>query len=160
MGGIVYKDWGKIIWARTITPRHAPTAWFFMHQRLPVKCRLARFSSQNAGLECALCEAEEEDFDHLFFWCMWAKEYWLAIKQWWPTTIDTSSTRDFMHTLLHLKGPKREKIVTYAIYVAGIYQIWRTRNEMIFAQHLYQYRLSSSSPNAILYRGSLHSIES
>lgn len=73
--------------------------------------------------------------DHLFFSCRWAKEYWQAIKQWWPTTIVTSSTSSFMHSILNLKVSKREKIIAYAIYAAGIYQIWRARNERIFAQH-------------------------
>ena len=129
-------NWSRIIWARTVTPRHATTAWFFMHQRLPVRSRIARFSSQQHGLICSLCETEEEDQDHLFFGCRWAKDYWLTLNSWWPTGIVFSCSNAFIFSLLHLKAPKREKMITYAIAAAGIYQIWRTRNEKTFAHHL------------------------
>ena len=135
LGEMEYKDWSRIIWARAVSPRHATTTWFSIHQKLPFRCRIARFSAQHVGLECTLCEEAEEDMDHLFFSCRWAKDYWQAIKQWWPTTIVTSSTSSFIHSILNLKGPKRQKTIAYAIYAAGIYQIWRARNEKIFAQH-------------------------
>ncbi|KAJ8433397.1 hypothetical protein Cgig2_028997 [Carnegiea gigantea] len=128
-----YSSWGSTGFLFVSTELHHEI-YAYGPQKLPVRCRIARFSTQNAGLECALCEEEDEDMDHLFFSCRSAKEYWQAIKQWSSTNIVTSSTSSFMHSILNLKGPKREKMIAYAIYTAGIYQIWRARNENIFAQ--------------------------
>ena len=47
-GGVEYKYWSRIIRARIVTPRHATIAWFVMHQKLSVRCRTARFTTQNA----------------------------------------------------------------------------------------------------------------
>ena len=136
LGDKTYMNWSKIIWARTVTPRHATTTWFFMYQRLPVRSRIARFSTQQQGQLCCLCETEEEDHDHLFFGCRWAKEYWNTLNSWWSTGMDVSCTRAFIHSLQHLTVPKRDRMIIYAIAAAGIYHIWRARNEMTFAHHL------------------------
>ncbi|KAJ8435837.1 LOW QUALITY PROTEIN: hypothetical protein Cgig2_003860 [Carnegiea gigantea] len=85
-----------------------------------------------------------------------AKKYWLAIKQWWPTTIVTSSTSNFMHSILTLKGPKKEKMIAHAIYAAGIYQTWRTRNEKTFAQHQLPAQTQFKHTKNTLHRASLH----
>ena len=37
--------WSKIIWTRLSIPRHSLTAWMLMHQRLPVLCRMGRYTN-------------------------------------------------------------------------------------------------------------------
>lgn len=49
----------KIIWARTITPRHAFITWVYIQNRLPTKLRLRRFQPQR-DITCELCHWEEE----------------------------------------------------------------------------------------------------
>jgi len=62
-----YKQWSKVIWARTVIPRHSSTAWFLIHKRLQIRSRMARFMGQNFDKHCAIGGTEEEDIDHLFF---------------------------------------------------------------------------------------------
>ena len=83
LGRLESKDWSKLIQARVVTPRHAFIMWMFMHERLPVKSRLARFTGIITDQTCALCNAAEEDLDHLIFQCEWAKNIWQPIGRWW-----------------------------------------------------------------------------
>ena len=69
LGGLDIKRWSKIVWARTVTPRHAFILWVTMHDKLPVKSRLMRFTNKIDDPTCVLCNAEAEDADHLFFQC-------------------------------------------------------------------------------------------
>ncbi|KAJ8426692.1 LOW QUALITY PROTEIN: hypothetical protein Cgig2_016842 [Carnegiea gigantea] len=123
------------VWARIVTPRHASTTWFFMHQKLPVKCRMARFTTQGIKLKCELCGEAEEDMNHLFFKCKWAREYWQVIHRWLSSSIDTNSMDIFLHSIRKLKGSRGMRMIAYAIIAAVIYQIWRIRNEKIISHH-------------------------
>ena len=76
---IEYKEWSKAIWARTATPRCSSTTWFFFHQKLPVRSKMARFMDQRVEIKCAAYEEAEEDINHLFFRCRWVREYWQQI---------------------------------------------------------------------------------
>ncbi|KAJ8436760.1 hypothetical protein Cgig2_030118 [Carnegiea gigantea] len=67
LGEMEYKEWSKAVWARTATPRHSSTTWFFIHQKLPVRNRMARFMDQRVKIKCAVCEEAKEDINHLFF---------------------------------------------------------------------------------------------
>ncbi|KAJ8427474.1 LOW QUALITY PROTEIN: hypothetical protein Cgig2_021884 [Carnegiea gigantea] len=104
-----YKGWSKVIWAKAVTPRHAFIIWMFMHQRLPVRCRLARFTNKILDKNCAICNEAKEDFDHLFFQCKWAKEFWQHIRYWWHLTMDISNTEGFTKSLLKINKPRGEK---------------------------------------------------
>jgi len=86
-------------------------------------------------MKCDLCDEADEDMDHLFFQCRWARDYWNAIQNWWPSRVGTTSLTRFIQSTKKPKGLKREKMITYAIVTAAIYQIWRTRNEKIFSHH-------------------------
>ncbi|KAJ8429362.1 LOW QUALITY PROTEIN: hypothetical protein Cgig2_033194 [Carnegiea gigantea] len=136
LGDLTYKEWHRVIWARTVTPRHAFIMWILIHHRVPVKSRLARFIAKISDCACVMCNAAEEDSNHLFFQCTWAKQIWQSIGQWWHMHIDISSTDSFKRSLIKLRRPKREQQITYAIAAVVIYNIWRARNEMIFSHHL------------------------
>ena len=47
-------QWDKLIWARTMLPKHSFVVWVFIHNRLPTLYRLSKFSS-HANPHCALC---------------------------------------------------------------------------------------------------------
>ena len=106
-----------------------------MHDKLPVKSRLMRFTNKIDDPACVLCNAEAEDADHLLFQCTWAKDMWQAIRNWWPTTFDISSKEAFARSLTKLKKPRGEKQITYSIAAAVISNIWRARNEKIFSNY-------------------------
>ena len=39
--------WAKLVWARSLIPRHAFITWVFAHRRLPTKVRLSKFQQQD-----------------------------------------------------------------------------------------------------------------
>lgn len=71
-----YKKWSKPVCARTVIPIHSFISWFLIHKRLPVRTKMARFVGQRIQMNYAIYETEEEDINHLFFSCRWAKELW------------------------------------------------------------------------------------
>ncbi|KAJ8428966.1 LOW QUALITY PROTEIN: hypothetical protein Cgig2_003297 [Carnegiea gigantea] len=46
--------WPKLIWARTLIPRHAFILWIFTHHKLPIKARLRKYMMQ-PDIQCSLC---------------------------------------------------------------------------------------------------------
>ena len=46
--------------------RHAFIAWLFMHQRMPIMSRLAKFTEDSTHLTYELCNEAEEDLNHFF----------------------------------------------------------------------------------------------
>ena len=108
MGRLEYKDLNKIIWARAVTLRHAFILWVLMHERVPVMSRLAKFTDKILDKTCAMCNEADEDSNHLFFQCNWAKEFWQRIGQWWHMTVDISNTETFKRSLLKIRRPRGE----------------------------------------------------
>ena len=90
--------WAKAVWARASLPRHSFISWVFMHQKLPVLSRLAKFTSSYQNT-CSMCSREEEDLNHLFFQCSWSKGFWKILQTWWPSSISYLSHQDFLHSL-------------------------------------------------------------
>ena len=133
MGGQRKSPWAKIPWARTVIPRHGPTVWILMQHRLSTKTKLSKFLP-TIDLGCPLCNREEEDAEHLLFRCDYAKEVRTELGKWWQLAVFTADLDQVTDVLCKLRGKSRTAI-TYAIFAAGVYYIWRARNAIAF-QHL------------------------
>ena len=130
-------SWGKLIWSRASIPRHAFIAWVYMQKRLPTKVRLNRFAPR-LDLQCPLCATADEDCTHLFLECSYAKEVWDTLDDWWPIYFRTTqaTNEDWTTCLTRYKGPKAHKLITYAIFTAGVYFIWYARNHRLFKHQM------------------------
>ncbi|KAJ8452547.1 hypothetical protein Cgig2_000136 [Carnegiea gigantea] len=106
--------WGKTIWSRASIPRHAFISWVFVQNRLPTKARL--------------------NSTHLFLECSYATEVWDSLELWWPFSFCNSqpTIESMSASLSRCKGPKAHKHITYAIFTAGVYFIWYSRNHNLF----------------------------
>lgn len=60
--------WHKIVWFSRMIPRHAMILWLAMRKRLSTLDKLAAFGITQRT-RCILCEADEENHEHLFFSC-------------------------------------------------------------------------------------------
>jgi len=134
MGDQSKQKWTRIPWARPVIPRQAFILWLALNHRLPTKVYLNRHIQQQ-DMVCALCKEKEEDDQHLFLTCAYAKEIWTGIKRKWdmPMQGDWSS---LSKKLLSIKC-KAKSHITYAYFAAGIYFIWRARNSTIFQQNMW-----------------------
>ena len=121
--------WAKLVWARSLIPRHAFISWVLAHRRLPTKVRLSKFQQLNTI--CSLCHSEDEDEQHILFTCPYAQEVWRELQEWWtfPKNLAPPMIMDY---LLSTKGHKAHTHISYAIFAAGIYYIWKARNLNIF----------------------------
>ena len=123
------RDRSKLIWNRSIIPRHAFITWLYAQKRLPTKTRLARFTDQSTT--CSICHSGEEDDQHLFFDCEYAQGVWRELENWWQLPSQHSGL-SWELSCLRSKGTQTRSCITYAIFAAGIYYIWHARNKVIF----------------------------
>ena len=104
-----------------------------MQHRLPTKTKLSKFFP-TIDLGCPLCNREEEDAEHPLFRCDYAKEVWTELWKCLQLPVFTGDLDQITDVLCKLRGKSRTAI-TYAIFAAGVYYIWRARNAIAF-QHL------------------------
>ena len=127
--------WASIPWTRTVQSRHGFTVWLLFHHRLPTKVKLSKHIPQQ-DQTCALCNQKDEDDIHLFLRCEFAKEVWDGISKKWQLPITSEDWDIVKHKLGHLKGKLRRSI-SLAYFAAGIYFIWKARNERIFKHQIW-----------------------
>lgn len=72
-GGKVW--WHRLIWAPSIMPKFNFISWLLLKGRLKTKCLLIR-RGMAIDKVCLLCLTQDEDIDHLFFYCSFAKGVW------------------------------------------------------------------------------------
>ncbi|KAJ8419448.1 hypothetical protein Cgig2_023654 [Carnegiea gigantea] len=63
----------------------------------------------------------------------YTKEIWGGISHWWDFPGNTVHLHDLIHSMLNIKG-KVKASISYAIFAAGVYYIWRARNVAPFKQ--------------------------
>ncbi|KAJ8419423.1 hypothetical protein Cgig2_014910 [Carnegiea gigantea] len=119
-------NWTKLVWARTVIPRHSFIAWILINHRLPTRSRLSKFQHLSTTL-CPLCNAVEEDENHLFLTCHYAQTLWTSLQQWWPVPLATD-INSLVHKIRRIKAAPAKNRITYAIFTAIVYYIWRAQN--------------------------------
>ena len=65
--------WAKVLWSRTIIPRHAFILWTFIKHRLPTKQRLSKYSLQ-LDTTCFFYNVPEESDIHIIYECPYAQD--------------------------------------------------------------------------------------
>ena len=128
--------WSNMVWSRIGVPRHSFTAWFFMHQRLPVLSRLGKFL--DIPTVCPLCQHHTETQEHLFFDCPFAKEIWERVQEEWQLKLDVRGRETLILSLRTLKMNRKMRNLVQAMSNAVIYHIWQARNMLLFKQESYQ----------------------
>ncbi|KAJ8419235.1 hypothetical protein Cgig2_013532 [Carnegiea gigantea] len=87
----------KLVWCIALKKDILWVKW--IHTRLPVISRLARFTGDSTHLKCVLCNEANEDLNHLFFQCSWSTNYWRLIQAW---AKEASTHHLCNHISLHL----------------------------------------------------------
>ncbi|KAJ8421500.1 hypothetical protein Cgig2_028520 [Carnegiea gigantea] len=137
---------------KEVIPRHSSTTWILAHGRLPTRVRLNQHIPQGIML-CELCHQEEEDENHLFTECPLAKSVWLELRSWWHIPLPSTEEGNLLFPLVKLKAPKDHRLISYAVFSAGIYNIWHARNMAIFKkQQVPSQQLVCSIKTQIRYR--------
>jgi hypothetical protein len=116
------------LWKSKCTPRVKFFAWLVLVDRLNTKTMLRRrnLSDEDDDDHCVLCPTgTEEDLDHLFFDCPFAKRCWEKIGMYWITSL--SLYPRIAHARQQQNIPFFMEVVTIAAW-----EIWKIRNERVF----------------------------
>ncbi|KAM6547870.1 hypothetical protein CsatB_019546 [Cannabis sativa] len=123
--------WSKEAWSRLNIPKHSVIVWLAMLNRLKTQDRLLKFGMQVQGT-CCLCEMEPETCKHLFFECSVAEQCLQVLKLWLNWFVQTSSLQQLLKWVGKSKLSKFKKGVYTAAIVGLVYNIWKSRNEIIW----------------------------
>ncbi|XP_020220498.1 uncharacterized protein LOC109803368 [Cajanus cajan] len=129
------------IWAKGIPPKVQVLVWQLEADRLPTRDNLllrgVNLEGQNG---CVFCEEGSESSKHLFLLCPKAYAVWVRLYAWWGVSgVLINELRSFCHQYMGLvSGSKGIKRVWSFVWFAGIWQLWKARNENIFKDKLFK----------------------
>ena len=120
-------DWESVVWFGGHVPRHAFHMWVTHLDRLPTISRIAAWD-HNVENSCLLCNAPDENRDHLFLRCRFSERLWKMIIRrlgyqpflfhTWTSLIEWLRMKDYTcPQTLH-------KLAAHAV----IYHLWLERN--------------------------------
>lgn len=64
--------WAKIVWYTNNIPKHSFITWMAMRKALKTLYKLEEWGLRNSSV-CVLCNTEQEDVEHLFLGCYFAR---------------------------------------------------------------------------------------
>ena len=129
--------WSVNIWGRLNIPRHRFIMWLTALQKLQTRAKLWKLKIISEQ-SCCICGCDIEDIQHLFFRCKYSRGCMDRIKTW---LMVSWSYDQFMQILEWVGKRKRwsgfRKQVFSAVLAAGVYHVWKARNEALWAQKLW-----------------------
>ncbi|XP_057809152.1 uncharacterized protein LOC131023626 [Salvia miltiorrhiza] len=125
-------DWGKWIWAPFIPMRRSIVTWRVILGRLATASSLRRSGLVGPGW-CPLCRNANEDIDHLFWDCTFARQIWRSLFGWFR--VDSPLIHDIGSLLLWAMKVQTSKQVVNLWrmgVMSTIWSIWNIRNRVVF----------------------------
>ncbi|XP_074271080.1 uncharacterized protein LOC141595002 [Silene latifolia] len=118
-------NWWKTTWNAMNIPKSSFIYWAVKHKRLLTRDRLARMGGY-ANMECYLCNMEDENHEHLFFYCAFSSRCSFLLQQWTHVKLNPKdlvgwNNRGRRHSVL------RRRLMC-AFFVMLVYLIWKARN--------------------------------
>ncbi|XP_022008369.1 uncharacterized protein LOC110907742 [Helianthus annuus] len=122
-------DWNP--WA---TPKANYLLWRAMTGKIASKVGLHIRGIPLGDTCCSRCGCEEEDPDHIFVRCLWARCIWWNVLVWMrvPYPANISNLKELIDFIKNQPGGKVWKRIVYLVALATVWSIWRARNEKVF----------------------------
>ncbi|GFZ01947.1 hypothetical protein Acr_15g0005560 [Actinidia rufa] len=122
--------WNKIVWHRSLQPKHSFILWLSLKERLLTREKLV---DQIEDTSCILCGDPVESVSHLFFRCTIVRQIWTVIKGWLGfsralTTLKATAKR----IVKEGRGTGVPAVAKKLGFAATVYCIWKARNVRIF----------------------------
>lgn len=118
----------KWLWKSKCTSRIKFFAWMVLVDRLNTKVMLKRrnLSDEDDDAQCVLCtEAIDEDWDHLFFGCSFARRCWRKIGIQWNNNLSLYAR------VAQARQQQNLPFFMEAVVIAT-WEIWKIRNDRVF----------------------------
>ncbi|GKU92974.1 hypothetical protein SLEP1_g6623 [Rubroshorea leprosula] len=127
----------KRVWNPILPNKILAFNWQVLLDRIPTKLNLLKRGCAKwwEDSKCVMCEAEEEDSDHLFLKCRLVKWLWKACAAWWGINVRLDNNCwDTFEKLGEGNKDSRIREGWDCIWNAMVWSMWLARNQKIFQQ--------------------------
>ena len=122
--------WTKVVWHRSLMPKHAFILWLSLKERLLTRDKLSEHIEDTS---CVFCGSHLETIDHLFFQCRMSRQVWVDIKTWLGFTRELNTIKAAVKwTIKEARGTGVQAIAKRMGIACTVYCIWKHRNGKIF----------------------------
>ncbi|KAJ9549144.1 hypothetical protein OSB04_021687 [Centaurea solstitialis] len=131
---LLHNDRGlKTTWIKLVPSKVNITVWKAQHHRLATFSNLAKRGIISEPKTCPFCSHEIETENHLFAECPLARSLLMEIGKWWKLTPPRGPLENILNwgTSANMKGNNLQ--VFTAIIHIFVWQIWCSRNEIVFS---------------------------
>ncbi|KAJ0744136.1 putative RNA-directed DNA polymerase [Helianthus annuus] len=120
-------------WNNWAIPKANMLLWRACMGKVASKMGLIRRGIPVAESTCDRCGLQDEDPDHIFLNCLWARCVWWNILAWMRISFrECSNLKDFVDLILQNPGSGVWKKIVYTIVLATVWRLWSARNEKVF----------------------------
>ncbi|GFY97543.1 hypothetical protein Acr_12g0000840 [Actinidia rufa] len=126
--------WTKVVWHRSIMPKHSFIFWLCMKEKLLTRDKLIAYIHDTS---CGLCGFSCESQNHLYFQCPIVRQIWSEIKVWLGFTRELNTLKAAVKwTIKKARGTGVQAIAKRIGIACSIYSIWKHRNARIFERKI------------------------
>ncbi|KAF5810041.1 putative RNA-directed DNA polymerase [Helianthus annuus] len=120
-------------WNNWVPKKVGLVAWRANMERLPTKQALAARNVQVQDQMCVLCSEYVETSDHLFVSCQLAQMVWQNLAIWCGLPpIFAFGLKDLLSLHVSSSGSEKKRKALHAVVLVAIWNIWKTRNDVLF----------------------------
>ena len=122
--------WTKVVWHRTLLPKHSFILWLSLKERLLTRDKL---TEQIEDLSCVLCGNSEESVSHLFFHYTIVRQIWAEIKEWLGLSRALTTLKATTKWISKEgRGTGVPAVAKKLGFASTVYCVWKARNAKIF----------------------------
>ena len=135
--------WPKMVWHKSITPKHSFMLWLGLKDRLLTKDKLQGIIEDQI---CPMCRIEDETVNHLFFQCSVGGQIWNHIKNWLGISRAMQTIKAAVKWMIkEARGTGPQAKAKRIGLACTVYHLWEARNQKLFEGKV-------KSPEAIIRR--------
>ncbi|XP_004253221.2 uncharacterized protein [Solanum lycopersicum] len=133
--------WTCLMFNNAARPKAFFTVWIMMNQKLATVDRFApwgvdRLAQWAVAVDktCVLCKNADENVEHLFMQCNFARKLWGRLLSWieHQSTVPLIWEQFLQWCIQHGKGKSSAAQMFKIVLTEGIYGLWMERNSRIF----------------------------
>ncbi|KAA0056839.1 LINE-1 retrotransposable element ORF2 protein [Cucumis melo var. makuwa] len=125
----------KHLWRSHIPQKCKFFIWTMVHQKLNT---MDKIQKRNPSMSlnpswCISCRSSNEDMNHLFIFCPFARNLWNMWSSETGTPMATTNVKDLCLQLCRQSDRNTKNIISFNSAIATLWTIWIRRNNLIFA---------------------------
>ncbi|KAL8458477.1 hypothetical protein ACS0TY_036118 [Phlomoides rotata] len=128
--------WGRI-WKTKATGKSKIFAWRVLQNRIATKANLARRNIDLGSFKCPRCDEVDEDSNHLFSSCKFAKDLWSMLYAWFDTySVSCANTLNHFSNHQSLRPSCVDRRLWDELWISAVWGLWKSRNCIIFSSKI------------------------